>query len=141
MNSSRCSRKGSRRTSTILNSVDAVGGGQTSGPIPAPRRSAPTPAEASRTTRRSNRRQCSRTPFDLTNRGDVAIDSFLGSGSTLIAAEKTGRVCRGVELDPLYVDVIVRRYEAVTGNPAILVETGETFERLGARRARKAAPV
>jgi DNA modification methylase len=43
------------------------------------------------------------------------IDPFLGSGSTLIAAETAGRVCRGIELDPLYVDVIVRRYEAATG--------------------------
>ena len=77
--------------------------------------------------------------LDLTDRGGVVIDPFLGSGSTLIAAEKTGRVCRGVELDPLYVDVIVRRYEAVTGNPAVLVETGETFELLGARRVREAA--
>ena len=55
--------------------------------------------------------------LDLTNRGDIVIDPFLGSGSTLIAADKTGRVCRGVELDPLYVDVIVRRYEAATGAP------------------------
>ena len=61
--------------------------------------------------------------LDLTNRSDIVIDPFL-SGSTLIAADKTGRVCRGVELDPLYVDVIVRRYEAATGNPAVLVETG-----------------
>jgi DNA modification methylase len=53
--------------------------------------------------------------LDLTNRGDIVIDPFLGSGSTLIAAEKTGRVCRGVEIDPLYVDVILRRYEAATG--------------------------
>ena len=66
--------------------------------------------------------------LDLTNRSDIVIDPFLGSGSTLIAADKTGRVCRGVELDPLYVDVIVRRYEATTGNPAVLVETGETFD-------------
>ena len=72
--------------------------------------------------------------LDLTNRGDIVIDPFLGSGSTLIAAETTGRVCRGVELDPLYVDVIVRRYEAVTGE-AVLVETGETFEALAIRRA------
>ena len=79
--------------------------------------------------------------LDLTNRGDIVIDPFLGSGSTLIAAEKTGRVCRGVELDPLYVDVIIRRYEAATGKPAVLVETGETFEALGARRASEAAPV
>src|SRR5271165_5218429 len=76
--------------------------------------------------------------LDLTNRGDIVIDPFLGSGSTLIAADKTGRVCRGVELDPLYVDVIVRRYQAATGEPAVLVETGETFEDLTARRAGEA---
>jgi DNA modification methylase len=73
--------------------------------------------------------------LDLTNRGDIVIDRFLGSGSTLIAADKTGRVRRGVELDPLYVDVIVRRYEAATGEPAVLSETGETFEALAVRRA------
>jgi hypothetical protein len=48
-------------------------------------------------------------------------------------------ICRGVELDPLYVDVIVRRYEAVTSNPAVLSETGETFEALAMRRATDAA--
>jgi DNA modification methylase len=79
--------------------------------------------------------------LDLTNRGDIVIDPFLGSGSTLIAADKTGRVCRGVELDPLYIDVIARRYDAATGNPAILVETGETFDALAARRATETAPV
>jgi DNA modification methylase len=79
--------------------------------------------------------------LDLTNRGDTVVDPFLGSGSTLIAAQKTGRDCRGVELDPLYADVIVRRYEAATGDAATLVETGETFEALGARRASEAAPV
>jgi DNA modification methylase len=79
--------------------------------------------------------------LDLTNRGDLVIDPFLGSGSTLIAAEATGRVFRGVELDPLYVDVIVRRYEAATGEAATLIDTGETFQALGARRGREAAPV
>jgi DNA modification methylase len=79
--------------------------------------------------------------LDLTDRGDIVVDPFLGSGSTLIAADKTGRVCRGVELDPLYVDVIVRRYEAATGEPAVLVETGETFEALAARRPLDQAPV
>jgi hypothetical protein len=67
------------------------------------------------------------------------LDPFLGSGSTLIAAENTGRICRGVELDPLYVDVIVRRYEAARGEAAVLVETGETFEDLEQRRARERA--
>jgi hypothetical protein len=77
----------------------------------------------------------------VTNRGDIVVDPFLGSGSTLIAAEKTKRVCRGVELDPLYVDVIVRRYEAATGNLAVLAETGEAFEAVAARRASETATV
>ena len=75
--------------------------------------------------------------LDLSDRGDIVIDTFLGSGSTLMAADKTGRICRGVELDPLYVDVIIRRFEAATGMAAILVETGETFQALTARRARE----
>lgn len=70
--------------------------------------------------------------LDLTNRGDLVIDPFLGSGSTLIA-EATGRLCRGVEFDPLYVDVIIRRYEAATSDPAVLVETGGNLP--GARRS------
>jgi DNA modification methylase len=73
--------------------------------------------------------------LDLTNRSDIVIDPFLGSGWTLIAAENTWRVCRGVELDALYVDVIIRRYEAATGDPAVLVESGETFQALARRRA------
>jgi DNA modification methylase len=77
--------------------------------------------------------------LDLTNRGDVVIDPFLGSGSTLIAADKTGRICRGAELDPLYVDVIVRRYEAMAGTAAVLVDTGETFDALAARGAAEQA--
>ena len=76
--------------------------------------------------------------LDLSDRGDIVIDPFLGSGSTSIAAEKAKRLCRGVELDPLYVDVIVRRYAAATGNAAVLIETDETFEVLGARRASEA---
>jgi DNA modification methylase len=61
---------------------------------------------------------------------------FLGSGSALIAAEFTGRVCCGIELDPLYVDVIIRRDEAATGAVVILADSGETFEKLAARTAR-----
>ncbi|WP_334401435.1 DNA methyltransferase [Bradyrhizobium sp. AZCC 2289] len=60
--------------------------------------------------------------IDLTNRGEIVLDPFLGSGSTLMAAENTGRVCCGVELDPLYVDVIIRRYETATGTTAILAD-------------------
>ena len=77
--------------------------------------------------------------LDLTNRGDIVIDPFLGSGSTLIACEHTSRICRGVELDPLYVDVIVRRYQEVAKKPAILVATGETFDEVVKRRAEEAS--
>jgi DNA modification methylase len=77
--------------------------------------------------------------IDLTNRGEIVLDPFLGSGSTLMAAENTGRVCRGVELDPLYVDVIIRRYEAATGTTAILVDTGEPFATVAARRLNEKA--
>jgi hypothetical protein len=77
--------------------------------------------------------------LDVSDRGEIVIDPFLGSGSTLIAAQATGRVCRGVELDPLYVDVIVRPYEAATGNHAVLVETGEALDLLAARRSSEPA--
>jgi hypothetical protein len=68
--------------------------------------------------------------LDLSNRGDFVIDPFLGSGSTLIAADKIGHVSRGVDLDSLYVEVIMRQYAAATGNPAVLIETGEAFDAL-----------
>ena len=58
--------------------------------------------------------------LDLTHRDDVVLDPFLGSGSALIAAEQTGRRCFGVELDPRYVDLIVRRYQEVTGKNAVI---------------------
>jgi DNA modification methylase len=73
--------------------------------------------------------------IDLTHRGDIVLDPFLGSGSTLIAAERTGRICRGIELDPLYVDLIVQRYEAETANAVRLVDTGETYADLAIKRS------
>ncbi len=77
--------------------------------------------------------------LDLTERGNTVLDPFLGSGSTLIAAERTGRRCHGIELDPLYVDVILRRYEAATGQPVVLEVTGETYAQLTTRRQQEAA--
>lgn len=56
--------------------------------------------------------------------GDIVLDTFLGSGSTLIAAQKTGRVCYGMELDPKYIDVIVSRYVAYTKNSTV-IKNGE----------------
>lgn len=63
--------------------------------------------------------------LDLTSRGEIVLDPFLGSGSTLMAAERSGRVCRGIEIDPLYVDVIIRRFEAATGQKAALLATSD----------------
>lgn len=57
---------------------------------------------------------------------DIVLDLFLGSGSTLIASEKTGRICYGMELDPKYIDVIVQRYVEYTGNTTI-IKNGETI--------------
>lgn len=65
---------------------------------------------------------------DCSRRGDIVIDSFGGSGSTLIAAEKTGRKARLIEFEPIYCDTIVRRWQQFTGKAAILIDTGETFE-------------
>ena len=62
-----------------------------------------------------------------THEGDIVLDSFGGSGSTLIACEKTKRAARLLELDPIYVDVIVNRGQAFTGQQARLQATGDTF--------------
>jgi DNA modification methylase len=72
---------------------------------------------------------------DVTRRGDIVLDVFLGSGSTLIAAEETGRVCIGVELDPAYVDVAIRRWQKRTGKDAVHAVTGETFDAIAERAA------
>ena len=65
--------------------------------------------------------------LDCSNRGDIVLDAFLGSGTTLMAAERTGRICYGLELDPLYVDTIIRRWQIYTGQHAIHAVTGQTF--------------
>lgn len=78
--------------------------------------------------------------LDVTSRGDVVLDPFAGSGSTLVAAHRARRVGYGIEIDPIYVDTAVRRLEAFTKAPARHAETGLTFaetmtERLGASAA------
>ena len=65
---------------------------------------------------------------DVSHRGEIVLDPFGGSGSTLLAAEKTRRRARLIEIDPLYCDVAVRRWQALTGGSAILSETGESFD-------------
>ena len=65
--------------------------------------------------------------LDCSSRGEIVLDAFLGSGTTVIAAERTGRRCFGLEIDPLYVDTIVRRWQAFTGDHARLLATGRDF--------------
>jgi DNA modification methylase len=76
---------------------------------------------------------------DVSNRGDIVLDPFGGSGTTLIAAEKTGRSARMVEIDPAYCDVIIRRWERLTGKKALLIATGQTFDVVEADRLETAA--
>ena len=73
--------------------------------------------------------------LDCSDRGDIVLDAFLGSGTTLMAAHRVGRVCYGLEIDPLYVDTAVRRWQADTGLHAVHAATGETY----ATRQRHAA--
>jgi DNA modification methylase len=64
---------------------------------------------------------------DCSGIGDIILDSFLGSGTTLIAAERTDRICYGLELDPRYVDTAIRRWQAITGNDAVHAVSSQTF--------------
>jgi len=72
---------------------------------------------------------------DCSRRAGIVLDPFGGSGTTLIAAQKSGRSARLIEYDPSYCDVILQRFEAVTGTSAILAWTGQTFEDRAAERA------
>jgi DNA modification methylase len=72
--------------------------------------------------------------LDCSARGEIVLDPFLGSGSTLIAAERVGRICHGIELDPLYVDLAIRRWQQYTGEQAVHAESGTLFDDLASRR-------
>ena len=79
--------------------------------------------------------ECMRRPMqNNSNPGQAVYDPFLGSGTTLIAAETTGRVCLGMELEPRYVDVAVRRWQAFTGMTACLLGDGRSFDVIAAER-------
>ena len=66
--------------------------------------------------------------------GQAVYEPFMGSGTTLIAAETTGRICYGVELNPVYVDVAIERWQAFTGEEAVLTDSGESFAALKSKR-------
>src|SRR5579871_1304220 len=74
-----------------------------------------------------------------TKPGELVYDPFLGSGTTLAAAELTGRVCCGLELDPKYVDVIVQRWQSLSGQKATLEADGRSFDVIQREGSRLAA--
>jgi DNA modification methylase len=76
---------------------------------------------------------------DCSKRGDLVLDPFVGSGTTILAAHRTGRVCAALEIDPAYVDVAIRRWESITRIPAILSGSGQTFSRVREVRSVQAA--
>ena len=75
--------------------------------------------------------------LDCSRRGGVVLDVFAGSGTTLIAAEKTGRRGYGIELDPHYTDTIIRRFDEVYGLKAKHTESGHDFEQLKSERSKE----
>ena len=68
--------------------------------------------------------------LDCSSRGDIVLDPFLGSGTTVIAAERTGRICYGIEMDPAFVDTTVRRWQRFTGMRAVHGESKRSFDDL-----------
>ncbi len=74
---------------------------------------------------------------DVTKRGGIVLDTFVGSGTTILAGEKVGRRVRAVEIDPRYAQVAARRWEKLTGRDAIHGETGQTLDELVARLSGK----
>jgi DNA modification methylase len=72
---------------------------------------------------------------DCSRRGDIVLDPFLGSGTTILAAERVGRRGYGLEIDPLYVDAAIRRWQDFTKRDAILKATGQTFDEVAAARS------
>jgi DNA modification methylase len=84
--------------------------------------------------------ECMRRPMlNNTDIGQAIYDPFLGSGTTLIAAETSGRLCYAIEIDPHYVDLSIRRWQAFTGKIAALAEDGRGFDEISAIRAAQAA--
>lgn len=72
--------------------------------------------------------------LDCSARGEVVLDAFLGSGTTLMAAERVGRICYGIEIDPVYADVAIRRWQNYTGEAAVHAQTGKRFNEVAAQK-------
>jgi 16S rRNA G966 N2-methylase RsmD len=77
---------------------------------------------------------------DCSRRGQIVLDLFAGSGTTLIAAHKTGRCARLIEFDPAHCDQIVRRFGQITGKQVILAATRQSFEVVAEKRGLSTVP-
>ncbi len=78
--------------------------------------------------------------LDCSRRGGIVLDAFAGSGTTVIAAERTGRRAYAIEIDPVYVETAIRRWEGYTGDHAVHAETGLTLEEIKMHRAQATRP-
>ena len=84
--------------------------------------------------------ECMKRPIENnSSAGQAVYEPFSGSGTTIIAAEMTGRACHAIEIEPRYIDVAVRRWQAFTGATATLEATGQSFADIEVERARQAA--
>jgi len=84
--------------------------------------------------------ECMKRPIENNSSpGQAVYEPFSGSGTTIIAAEMTGRACHAIELNPAYVDVAVKRWQAFTGKAAVLESDGRSFDDIGGERQRQAA--
>lgn len=77
---------------------------------------------------------------DVTHPGEIVLDAFMGSGTTILAAERTKRRGFGIEIEPGYVDVAVRRWQAMTGEDAVLSSSGQSFAAVADERQAAEAP-
>jgi DNA modification methylase len=76
--------------------------------------------------------------MDCSKRGAIVLDAFAGSGSTLLAAERTGRKGYGLEIEPHYIDTIIKRFDSLYGVKAVHTQSSKSFEAIGAARLAKA---
>jgi DNA modification methylase len=76
---------------------------------------------------------------DCTRRGDIVLDTFAGAGTTILAAERVGRRAYSLELEPKYVDVAIRRWQAFTRRDAVHSVSGQTFDEVVQERSRRTA--
>ena len=136
-NSCRSSRRARRRTSTTSRWAASGGGARTCGPTQEPVARLRRPRRPRRSSDRQAEAMLEDALLDVSDRDEIVLDPFAGSGSTLLAAEATGRVCRTIEIDSQYCDAIVRRWQAMSGEEAVLEETAETFAAVAARRERE----